>query len=115
MNTATSVPAAAGNGPVVIDPLVVARALGGGQGAAPSAVPLVSQASRFAMLGVVADLRSAGVALISVDGQPARPYRVGDSVEDGLVLQSVKGRRAALGPTANGASVLTLELPEQKQ
>jgi hypothetical protein len=39
---------------------------------------------------------------------------VGDVVEDGLVLQSVKGRNAALGPVS-GAAVLTLELPPLKQ
>jgi general secretion pathway protein C len=66
------------------------------------------------MLGVVADQHSAGAALIAVDGKPAKPYRVGDVVEDGLVLQSVKGRNAALGPVS-GAAVLTLELPPLKQ
>ena len=111
----TSVPASAGNGPVVIDPVAVARALGGGPGATASVAPAASLSSRFAMLGAVADLRSSGVALISVDGRPAKPYRVGDVVEEGLVLQSVKGRSATLGQAATGASVLTLELPAQKQ
>ncbi len=111
----TSVPASAGNGPVVIDPVAVTRALGGGTGAAASATPAVSLSSRFAMLGVLADLRSAGAALISVDGRPAKPYRVGDVVDDGLVLQSVKGRSATLGSAATGVSALTLELPAQKQ
>jgi general secretion pathway protein C len=114
VNTATSAPAAATTGPVVIDAASVARALGGGSGAAPTVAPSASLASRFAMLGVVADQHSAGAALIAVDGKPAKPYRVGDVVEDGLVLQSVKGRNAALGPVS-GAAVLTLELPPLKQ
>lgn len=115
VDTSTAVPTAAGPGPVVIDAVSVARALGGSPVATPSVAPPVSLASRFAMLGVVADLRSAGAALISVDGRPAKPYRVGEVVEEGLVLQSVKGRSARLGSGVAGASVLTLELPAQKQ
>ena len=67
------------------------------------------------MQGVLADQNSAGAALISVDGKPAKPYRVGDVVEDGLVLQSVQGRRAGLGQAGGGSAVLTLELPALKQ
>lgn len=115
VNTATSVPAAAIAGPVVIDIASVARALGGGSGATPVVAPSASLASRFAMQGVLADQNSAGAALISVDGKPAKPYRVGDVVEDGLVLQSVQGRRAGLGQAGGGSAVLTLELPALKQ
>ena len=115
VNTATSAPAAATAGPVVIDATSVARALGGGPGASPAAAPSVSLASRFAMLGVVADQHSAGAALISVDGKPAKPYRVGDAIEGGLILQSVQGRKAALAPAPGAAAVLTLELPPLKQ
>ena len=67
------------------------------------------------MVGVVADQRSAGVALISVDGKPAKPFRVGDLIEDGLILQSVQGRKAALGAAPGTAAALTLELPPLKQ
>ena len=115
VNTAASAPAAAMTGPVVIDAVSVARALGGGSGAAPVAAPSASLASRFAMVGVVANQQSAGAALISVDGKPAKPYRVGDAIEDGLVLQSVQARKAALGPSPGAATVLTLELPPLKQ
>ena len=115
VNTATSAPAAAMVGPVVIDALSVARALGGGPGAAPVAAPSASLASRFSMVGVVADQHSAGAALISVDGKPAKPYRVGDAVDDGLILQSVQARKAVLGPAPGAPAVLTLELPPLKQ
>lgn len=115
VNTATTASVAATAGPVIIDTAAVARALGGGAGAAPTAAVSISLASRFAMLGVVADQRSAGAALIAVDGKPARPYRVGDTVEEGLVLQSVQGRKATLGPAPGAAAVLTLELPPLKQ
>ena len=114
VNSATSAPAAATLGPVVIDAVSVVRALGGGTGASPTAAPSAGLASRFAMMGVVADQRSAGAALISVDGKPAKPYRVGDAIEEGLVLQSVQGRKATLGPVS-GAAVLSLELPALKQ
>ena len=78
--------------------------------AAPAAMP--SLASRLQLVGVVAGVRSGdGAAVISVDGKPARPYRVGASIEEGLVLQSVQGRRAVLAAQANGQSLLTLELP----
>jgi general secretion pathway protein C len=51
-----------------------------------------------------------GAAVIAVDGKPARPYRVGSTIEEGLVLQSVRGRQAMLGPAA-GPALVTLELP----
>jgi general secretion pathway protein C len=46
-----------------------------------------------------------------VDGKPARPYRVGSVVEEGLVLQSVHARQAVLGAPGNAQPLLTLELP----
>ena len=67
------------------------------------------------MVGVVADQRSAGVALIAVDGRPAKPFRVGDTIEEGLILQSVQARTAVLGSALGGTAALTLELPALKQ
>ncbi len=55
-----------------------------------------------------------GAALIAVDGKPARPFRVGTLVEEGLVLQSLEGRRALLGAERGGPSTLTLELPARQ-
>ena len=115
VNVDTASPAAAIAGPVAIDGASVLRALGGGPGAMLVAAPSASLMSRFAMVGVVADQRSAGVALISVDGKPAKPFRVGDLIEDGLILQSVQGRKAALGAAPGTAAALTLELPPLKQ
>ncbi len=97
-----------------IDPHGLARALGGGQivQATAAAAPVVaSAASRLALIGVVATARQGGTALIAVDGKPARPYRVGATVEDGLVLQSVGPRRAQLAARMDGPATLTLELP----
>ena len=68
-------------------------------------------ASRFALMGVVADSARRGAALIAIDGKPARPFRVGMSVGEGYVLQSVATRQATLGACIDSPSALTLQLP----
>ncbi len=104
-------PAAAMRAPLQADPAAVARLLGQAAptGAVAAAAPPL--ASRFQLMGVVADNAQRGAALIAVDGRPAKPYRVGASVDDGLVLQSVRGRQAVLAASAQGPAVVTLELP----
>lgn len=67
-------------------------------------------AARFALLGVVADRGNSGVALLSIDGKAARPYRVGTEVEDGLKLVKVAAREATLVGSKGGTS-FKLELP----
>jgi general secretion pathway protein C len=96
------------------DPQVVARLLGGGQTgvAVAQAVPGDTAASRFRLTGVVADRAHGGYALISIDGKPARPYRVGAQVNDTLVLHSVAPRSAALAAGLDAPVSLTLELPK---
>jgi len=81
----------------------------------PPAQPAAAAApadSRFKLIGVVAPRagQASGLALISVDGKPARALAVGREVEPGLRLLSVTQRQADLG-TANGAAPLTLVLP----
>ena len=93
------------------DPLAIAKLLGTSPAATAAAAPVASLASRFNLVGVVADKSKTGAALIAVDGKQARPFRVGAAVDEGLVLQSVQGRKAVLGATREGAPVLTLELP----
>lgn len=75
-------------------------------------------ASRFHLVGVVAPKAGArsdeGVALISIDGKPARPYRVGAVVEADLRMLSVTSRSAALGlkgSTESANMVLQLVAP----
>lgn len=100
--------------PTPTDPQVVARLLGGGQtsvAAAPGA-SIEGAASRFKLIGVVADRARGGYALIAVDGKAAKPYRVGAQVDDTLVLQSVAPRSAALAASVAAPVALTLELPE---
>ena len=78
-----------------------------------AALPEVSiaQSSRFELWGVVAGASGQGSALIAVDGQPPRPFRVGQTVTDGLVLQSLGPKQAQLGSSAQSAPLFSLSLP----
>jgi general secretion pathway protein C len=96
------------------DPAALARLLGASPTLA-AAAPVASLSSRFVLMGVVASTSHHGAALIAVDGRPARPFRVGTSVDPELVLQSVDHRRATLGASAGGPAVLTLELPAARK
>lgn len=91
-------------------------------GAAPIVAVLPEAAApeasgRFKLVGVMAP-RSAeaqsvsgrGLALIAVDGKPARAFAVGSRLDSDLVLQSVSLRTASIGP-AQGARSVLLELP----
>ncbi|HSV47333.1 MAG TPA: type II secretion system protein N [Ramlibacter sp.] len=96
--------------PAAVDPAAVGRLLGSRpQAVAASAAPSLS--SRFALLGVVAGPSQRGAALIAVDGKPARPFRVGSAIDEGLLLQSVQGRSAVLAASSDGPAVLTLDMP----
>ena len=93
---------------VTVDPLQVARLLG----ARPSS-PIVeaSLASRFSLQGVVSGTPGGGAALIAVDGKPAKPFRVGSPVDEGLVLQSATPRSVTLAQTRDGPALVTLDMP----
>lgn len=69
--------------------------------------------SRFKLLGVAAPRQGGdrvGLALIAVDGKPARSYAVGAAVDGDLLLQSVHPRGAKLG-VRDAAPQVTLDLP----
>jgi general secretion pathway protein C len=93
-----------------VDVSAAARTLG----AAPVAAAAPTLASRFQLQGVMAGGPNAGAALMAVDGKAAKPFRVGAVVTDGLVLQSVQGRRVTLGAAMDGPQSLVLELPAKK-
>jgi general secretion pathway protein C len=106
-----------------VDSQAVAKGLGGGRVNAansgannPVAVPASSiVSSRFVLTGVVVDRAGASrssVALIGVDGKPARPYRVGTSLVDGVVLHSVAAGKAMLATDMQTQPSTTLELPK---
>lgn len=94
-----------------VDVSAAARSLGAVPVQAAAAPTL---ASRFQLQGVMAGGPNAGAALMAVDGKPAKPYRVGAVVADGLVLQSAQGRRVALGAAVDGPQTLVLDLPAKK-
>lgn len=105
--SASAAPALSRSAPT--DPTVVARLLGGAQSAVAALTD--TAASRFKLMGVVTTGAATGYALISVDGKPARPYRVGAAVNDSLVVHSLAPRSAALAPKADAPASFTLELP----
>lgn len=69
-------------------------------------------ASRLQLVGVVAPRRQGdgGIALLVVDGKPARAYRTGHAIDGELVLQSVTQQGVQIGP-AGGAAAVNLNLP----
>ena len=95
----------------------LARLLGAAPVATAAAAALPEASSRFRLLGVMAPKASAkpdaagqGVALIAVDGKPARAFAVGAQLDTDLVLQAVSLRTASIGPPEGAASV-RLEIP----
>ncbi len=96
--------------PAAVDPRALARLLGGGQSPVKATLAL-SAASRFKLMGVVADLAKGGYALIAIDGKPAKPYHVGSRLTESLVLHSVARRSAALAASLDAPVSVTLELP----
>ena len=72
--------------------------------------------SRFKLLGVIAPHHggTSGLALISVDGKPARAVAVGGEVDSGTRVLAVVDRQVVLG-TAAGAPTVTLELPASSE
>ena len=103
--------ALAASSPAPVDPQAVARLLGGGGVGIQAGSVAQAAPSRYTLTGVVAGSSQRGYALISVDGQPARPFSVGSAVGDALVLQSVSARSAVLGATHKAPPALKLELP----
>ena len=93
-----------------VDALAVTKALG----AAPTQSANASLAGRFVLVGVMDGGPSQGVALISVDGKPAKPYRLGQSVSEGFVVVATGPKKAELAPQLGVPASLVLELPPKK-
>ncbi|MDO9278779.1 MAG: hypothetical protein Q7U05_09505 [Polaromonas sp.] len=70
----------------------------------------LSPAERFRAIGVLANASGQGAALISVDKQAPRPFRVGASVAPGFILKAVKLREVLLEDSLQGE--LSLPLPD---
>jgi len=87
----------------------------GAEPVAQADAPSAPTDSRFKLIGVMAarpddEGLSTGVALISVDDKPARPFVAGARIDERLVLKTVGPRSAALGPE-DGAATIVLEIP----
>jgi general secretion pathway protein C len=70
-----------------------------------------SETDRLQLVGVVSSPSGQGSALIAIDGQVPKPYRVGQAVGDGFVLQGLEARKAYLGTLVNGPKQRALQLP----
>ncbi len=81
--------------------------------AVAAAAPEAAADARFNLLGVVSprapQAAREAVALIAVDGRPARAYRIGSVVDGDNVLQAVNLRGATLGPPG-GPALIALNL-----
>ena len=91
-----------------IDPGMLARLLGG---LTPQAAAPISNSSRFVLKGVVSGALGQEAALIAIDDKPAKAFRVGSSIEEGLLLQSASSRKVTLSATKEGPALITLEMP----
>lgn len=101
-----------GGSPESADSASVARALGHVD--RPVSSPAVPAAStRMRLLGVVAQKGQQGAALISVDGQPPRPYLAGSRVTDAWVLVSVERTTVKLRPSSGDGAPLELIVPQE--
>lgn len=96
-----------------VDTTKVAQLLGAAAdtGLVVGQTPALSAASRYQLVGVIALGYHNGSALIAVDGQPAKPFRVGEHLADDLMLQAVNGRSATLAADRNSKEGIILELP----
>jgi general secretion pathway protein C len=84
-----------------------------GDSGAAKGVVQTPLSSRFKLIGVAAPRQGGdrvGLALIAVDGKPARTYVVGTAVDGDMVLQSVHARGAKLG-VRDAAPQVSLDLP----
>jgi general secretion pathway protein C len=70
---------------------------------------------RYQLVGVIAPREGAadhsGIAIVSVDNQPAKAWHVGSELESGTTLLAVAKRTAEFGPEG-GPAAFTLQLPE---
>ena len=111
----SAVPQASSTAPVQVDSAAMGRTLGVPDGA-PAAAP--AAATRWRLMGVMAGKNSGGgAAVIAIDDAPVKVYRVGSTVADGLVLQTLRSdapRVVTLGASVDGPASVTLELPPVK-
>jgi general secretion pathway protein C len=72
------------------------------------------ESERFQLVGVIAppgERAQGGFAIVSIDGQSARAWHVGATLDGSTALLSVSKRSADFGPSG-GPSAFSLQLPE---
>jgi general secretion pathway protein C len=90
----------------------VAMALGAKNAVTPTAASELSALqARFQLMGVLNAGGKRGVALIALDGKPAKPYRVGTSIEDDWQVLSVAARSVSIGRQGQATTAFELQLP----
>lgn len=91
------------------DVQAVARALGAGAGGSVGPASVVAVSANHRLLGVAVDPQGHGVALIAMDGQATRAYRLNATLPDGArVLELTRGD-VVLG--LPGGEQLRLQVP----
>ncbi|MBY0468459.1 MAG: hypothetical protein K2Q07_05730 [Burkholderiaceae bacterium] len=114
--TVSSVPVVAMDSALTVN-ADVSRLLGAAPTAEAAPIEVAPQlSSRFRLMGVVAPQPPSeqGLALISVDGQPPRVYRVGAAIDGDLMLRAVHLRAATVASSRgsnDAATSFVLELP----
>lgn len=65
----------------------------------PVVSPVASDASRFRLVGVAGPLKASGqgVALVSIDGKPARAFTTGEQVEGQRIVLEVTAHTVKIG------------------
>jgi general secretion pathway protein C len=80
-----------------------------------AAAPSHPESERFQLVGVIAppsgSSTAGGLAVVTIDGQPARAWRIGATLDGNTTLLAVAKRTADFGP-AGGPAAFTLQLPE---
>lgn len=79
-----------------------------------AAAPVHPESERFQLVGVIAPPNGAaggGFAVVTIDAQPARTWRVGSVLDGNTSLLAVSKRGAEFGPKG-GPTAFSLQLPE---
>ena len=79
-----------------------------------AAAPSHPESERFQLVGVIAPpngVAQGGFAIVALDGQPARSWRVGATLDGNTSLLAVSKRGAEFGPSG-GPTAFSLQLPE---
>ena len=115
-NVPTALTAPSNASALTLEKSMVAQALGAPAPTASGAAASPAQTShQWVLFGVVAGTSGRGSALIGMDGQVPRAFKLGQTVLPGWVLHSVERRLARLAPSMQETPSVTLQLPAQPE